>query len=259
MVDLHCHLIPGVDDGPTTEAESLEMMKVAIQEGITVIAATPHHLNGKYINNREDILKAVEQLNGLVKSHQLPLKIVPGQEIRINGQFEEDYDNEKIVTVGGNTQYVLVELPSNHVPRYATRLFYDIQLKNLRPIIVHPERNSEIIKNPEKLMQFIEKGALVQVTAASITGCFGKKIQKFSFKLIEANAVQIIASDAHNITSRGFQMKGATQLLKKKYGSDYVESLLTNAQHILANKVVVPSLPESMERKKLWGILPIYF
>lgn len=254
MIDLHCHILPNIDDGAVDEAESLEMMKTAIDEGITVVAGTPHHQNGKYNNEREVILAGVKQLNELAEEHQLNIKIIPGQEIRLYGEIENDYQDQKLVTIGDNTRYVLIEFSNRHIPRYAERLFYDIQLQGLKPIIVHPERNSEIMENPEKLMNLIEKGALVQVTAASIVGRFGKKIQKFTHQLIDANAVHIIASDAHNISTRGFQMKAAIDALEKKYGADYVEYLQSNATDILADKPIYPMQTNPVKRKKILGI-----
>jgi len=254
MIDLHSHILPGIDDGAANEKESLEMMKAAIEDGITIIAATPHHQNGKFINEREVILSGVKRLNELAKEHHLNIQVVPGQEIRLYGEIEEDYRHKKLVTLGGDSEYILVEFSNRHVPRYTERLFYDIQILGLKPIIVHPERNLEIIESPEKLIHLIEKGALVQATAASITGCFGKKVHKFTHQLIEANAVHIIASDAHNTSSRGFQMKNAVEVLEKKYGADYVHYLKTNAKDILANNLVYPPQPELYKRKRILGL-----
>jgi len=254
MIDLHCHILPNIDDGAVDEAESLEMMRAAIEEGITVIAATPHHQNGKYNNEREAVLAGVKRLNKLAEEHQLAIKIIPGQEIRLYGEIEADYQSQKIVPIGNNTRYILIEFSNRHVPRYAERLFYDIQLQGLKPIIVHPERNAEIMENTEKLMKLIEKGALVQITAASVMGRFGKKIQKFTHQLIEANAVHIIASDAHNISTRGFEMKAAIEVLNKKYGTEYVQYLKQNAHDILDDKDVYPPVTEAVRRKKILGL-----
>ena len=254
MIDLHCHILPNLDDGAVDEAESLEMMKTAIEQGITVIAATPHHQNGRYINEREGVLAGVKRLNELAEEHQLKIKIIPGQEIRLYGEIEADYQAQKIVPIGDNTRYILIEFSNRHIPRYAERLFYDLQLQGLKPIIVHPERNSEIRSNPEKLMTLIEKGALVQITASSVTGGFGKKVKMLTHQLIDANAVHIIASDAHNISNRGFRMKEAMKALEKKYGADYVEYLQSNARDIIENKVIYPPQTGQVKSKKVWGL-----
>lgn len=254
MIDLHSHILPSLDDGAVDEAQSIEMMRAAIDEGITIVAATPHHQNGEYNNEREVILAGVKRLNDLAEEHQLNIKIVPGQEIRLYGEIERDYEDQKLVTIGDNTRYILIEFSNRHVPRYTEQLFYDLQLQGLKPIIVHPERNLEIMASPEKLMKLIEKGALVQVTAGSITGHFGKKIQKFTHELINTNAFHIIASDAHNISNRGFHMKGAVQALEKKYGAEYVEYLQSNARDILADKAINPWQTTVVKRKKLFGI-----
>ena len=254
MVDLHCHILPGLDDGAIDEEASLEMMRLAVAEGISVIAGTPHHRNGKYLTECESILAGVERLNELAKLHELPLTIVPGQEIRLYGEIEADHQEQKIMPLGGKSRYILIEFSNSHIPHFTERLFSNLQALGLQPIIVHPERNSEFLARPEKLIQMIEKGALVQVTASSLTGHFGKEIQKFSHQLIDADAVHVIASDAHNVTSRGFHMKAAKELLEKKYGSDYVDFLMRNAEDILENKLVYPPQPSAVKRKKFFGL-----
>ena len=200
MIDIHCHILPGIDDGAKTMEDSLAMAAQAVQQGITKIIATPHHKNGKYENRKQDILPKVAELNKVLKEKGIPLDILPGQEPRIYGELVEDYQKGEIVTLNDGNQYVFLELPSAHVPRYTGKLLYDIQSEGLTPIIVHPERNQELIQNPDLLYEFVKNGTLTQVTAASMAGDFGKKIKKFSHQLIEANLTHFIASDAHNIT-----------------------------------------------------------
>ena len=254
MIDLHCHILPGLDDGAVDEVASLEMLQVAVDEGITVIAGTPHHRNGQFMNECEVILASVERLNVLAKKNNLNIKIVPGMEIRLSGEIEEDHQNQKIMPLGGDTRYILVEFSNRHIPHFTERLFANLQGLGLHPIIVHPERNSELQSNPNKLIQMIEKGALVQVTASSLTGHFGRDAQKFAYQLMDADAVHLIASDAHNVTSRGFHMKTAFDVINKKYGSNYVYELQTNAENILKNKLVYPPQPSPIKRKKILGI-----
>lgn len=253
MIDLHCHILPGVDDGASHETESLAMLQAAIEEGITTIVATPHH-NRQYTNEKQTILTKVEELRQLIQANHLSIEVVPGQEVRLYGELLEDYENNKLVTVADNSRYMLIEFPSSHVPRYAERKLFDMELQGLKPLIVHPERNAEIIQNPDRLYQLVQKGALTQVTASSITGHFGKKIQKFTHQLIEANLVHVIASDAHNTTSRASLMKQAFVEIEAKYGSDYVNYFQENAQLILENKAVYPEQPEKVKKKKLLGI-----
>ncbi|MDF2858571.1 MAG: tyrosine protein phosphatase, partial [Neobacillus sp.] len=133
---------------------------------------------------------------------------------------------------------------------YTEKLLFDLQLKGLTPIIVHPERNSELIERPEKLYQLVEKGALTQVTASSLCGYFGKKIKTFSEQLIEANLTHFIASDAHNVTSRGFKMREAFGIIEEKYGNDLVYLFEENAELLVEGKNVMKEVPEQVKKKK---------
>lgn len=180
MIDIHCHILPGIDDGAKNIEDSLNMARAAVKQGIHTIIATPHHQNSKYLNPKEDILLKVSELNEAIQEENISITILPGQETRIYGEILEDYNNNEILPLN-HSNYLFIELPSGHVPRYTQQLLYDIQLQGLIPIIVHPERNQEIIERPEILFQFVEKGALTQVTAASISGAFGKKLKNFHF------------------------------------------------------------------------------
>ncbi|MHC0036454.1 tyrosine-protein phosphatase [Pseudoneobacillus sp. C159] len=256
MIDLHCHILPNVDDGPDRLAESVEMAKQAVREGITTIIATPHHRNENYENHYQTIFRKVEELNAALKAENIDLTVLPGQEPRIFGEMIDGLLNGEvgIINQHGERKYVLVELPSGHVPRYTGQLLFDMQLKGYLPIIVHPERNSEIIENPEVLYQLVKKGALTQVTASSVSGHFGKTIKKFSLQLIEANLAHFIASDAHNTTSRGFKMIEALDVVQKKFGEDYVNLFTENARLAVEGKRVRKEAPERVKRKRVLGL-----
>jgi len=253
MIDIHCHILPGLDDGPVTNEDSLDMAKAAVKEGIRTIIATPHHRNNKYENKKEQILKNVSKLNDLLKKENIPLEILPGQENRIYGEILEDYRKGDILTLS-NTQYLFIEFPTSSVPRYAERLLYDIQVEGITPIIVHPERNKEILDNPDLLYNFVKKGTLTQVTAASVTGYFGKNIQKFSRQLIEANLTHFIASDSHNTHNRSFKLNEAYNYIQNIIDKDYVYLFMENSEALLSNDNIFREVPEKLRRKKFFGI-----
>ncbi|MDQ0219251.1 tyrosine protein phosphatase [Peribacillus cavernae] len=254
MIDIHCHILPGIDDGAQTIEDSMAMAKLAVQEGITSIIATPHHNNGSYENKKHEILEKVEELNSILQIESIPLHILPGQEPRIYGELLEDYQKDEIVTLNVGGQYLFIELPSGHVPRYTEQLLYDIQLNGLTPIIVHPERNSELIQNPDTMYQLVKKGALTQVTASSVAGYFGKSIKKFSLQLIEANLTHFIASDAHNVSNRSFKITEALDEIEKRYGVDMVYLFTENAELLVDRKSVYKEIPEKVKRRKVLGI-----
>jgi protein-tyrosine phosphatase len=253
MIDLHCHILPNVDDGPKDLAESVEMAKQAVQQGIKTIIATPHHRNEKYENHGQTIFRQVEEFNRVLKSENLDLTVLPGQETRIFGEMVEGLESNEILPLNQG-KYVFVELPSGQVPRYTGQLLFDIQLKGFIPVIVHPERNQEIIENPEVLYQLVKKGALTQVTASSVSGRFGKTIKKFSLQLIEANLTHFVASDAHNTSSRGFKMVEAYDVIEKSFGIDAVYMFRENAELVVQGKSVYREAPERVKRKKILGL-----
>ena len=237
MIDIHSHILPGIDDGAKTERDSIEMAKVAVEEGITTIIATPHHRNGVFDNEKDLIIKMVDTLNGLLAEEGIPLTVLPGQETRIHGDMIDELDNQIMLPLN-ETKYVFVEFSSSHIPQYTSQMLFDIQMAGYIPIIVHPERNQVLLDNPNRLYDFVKKGALTQVTAASLVGKFGKDIQKFSRRIIDANLAHFIASDAHNTTSRGFAMREAMEYIDNEYGSDYLEMFLENSELMIQDKNV---------------------
>ncbi|WP_057911616.1 tyrosine-protein phosphatase [Peribacillus muralis] len=254
MIDIHSHILPGVDDGAKSIEDSLQMARMAVIEGIHKIIATPHHMNGKYENRKEDIIARVATLNEVLQAQAIPLEILPGQETRIYGDMLKDYKLEEIVTLNDGGKYLFIELPSAHVPRYTEQLLSDIQFERLTPIIVHPERNQELIENPDLLYKLVNNGTLTQVTAASVSGAFGKAIQKFSMQLIEANLTHFVSSDAHNITNRSFKMNEAYDAIEKKYSVDYVNLFLDNAELLVEGKSIYKEVPEKIKKKKFLGV-----
>ncbi|USL31734.1 tyrosine protein phosphatase [Bacillus sp. PK9-021] len=254
MIDLHCHILPNVDDGAPNDEMSLEMARNAVSEGIHTIVATPHHQNGRYLNEKKDIIQYVQELNDLLKKEEIPLTILPGQEIRLYGELLDDYQEEKILTLNDTGKYLFIEFPSSQVPHYAERLLFDIQSKGLIPIIVHPERNSRLLEEPDLLYKFITNGALAQVTAGSVTGHFGKRIKKFSHQLIQSNLVHFVSSDAHNLEGRSFRMREALEVIESEHGQDTVYTFLENAQYVINGQTCYKEPPEVIKKKKFLGI-----
>jgi protein-tyrosine phosphatase len=246
--------MPEVDDGAKDLQESVEMAKMAVAEGITHIVATPHHNNGQYSNSKQQIVAKVRELQDVLQKENIPLTILPGQEPRINGDILHDYENGNLLTINDFGKYVLIELPSNHVPRYTEQILFDLQMKELTPIIVHPERNQEIIENPEILYQLVKKGACTQITASSITGHFGKKIKKFAFDVIEANLTHFIASDAHNVTTRPFRMQEAYEMIEKEFGVSTVYYFRENAELVIHGQTIFREIPHRIKKKKFLGL-----
>ena len=254
MIDLHCHILPGIDDGAKDMEDSMDMARKAVAEGITHILASPHYKNGHWDNEKQDILSLVDEVQQELDARDIPLTIFPGQEVRINGEFFEEVEEDKIQFIDEGNQYVLIEFPTPTIPQYAETLFFEMQREGITPIIVHPERNHAILKDPNLLLSFVEKGALAQVTAASYTGGFGKEIQKVSKQLIEANLVHFIASDAHNVGSRSFHMKEAYQKLEKEFGPEKASEYHQVTKDLINGEPIYTATPQPIKKAKFLGL-----
>ncbi|CAM3832542.1 tyrosine-protein phosphatase [Mesobacillus thioparans] len=253
MIDIHCHILAGIDDGAQTLADSIEMARAAVNEGIDTIIATPHHKNGRYENRKQAIILKTDELNEVLKEEKIPLTILQGQEPAIHGELLKGITLGEVSTLN-STKYIFIELPSGHVPRYADKLLYDLQLEGKIPVIVHPERNQEIIERPEILYRLIKNGALSQLTASSVCGIFGKRIRGFSEQLIEANLAHFIASDAHNTNKRAFHLAHTYDTVNTRYGVDMVYFFKENAELLVRDQNVYKEVPHRIKKKKFLGI-----
>ncbi|WP_047150950.1 tyrosine-protein phosphatase [Aneurinibacillus tyrosinisolvens] len=257
MVDIHSHILWGLDDGAQQPEDTLDMARAAVADGITHIVATPHHKDGKYHNPAASIRERVAEANVLLAEHQIPLTVLPGMELHLYGEVIEDFHaaEQTILTLNDAQQFILLELPHDHVPCYTQQLLFDIQVEGYVPIIAHPERNREIREHPNTLYRMIEKGALSQLTAASVAGQFSADLQKISLDLVKHNLVHFIACDAHNITRRGFALQAAYNWVEKNLGVSYVQSYQENARKIVSgHEIYVPEPKRVEKRKKFLGL-----
>ncbi|MDX1699473.1 MAG: CpsB/CapC family capsule biosynthesis tyrosine phosphatase [Melioribacteraceae bacterium] len=252
LIDIHSHITFGLDDGARTLEESINMAKQAVAEGISTIIATPHHRHPSYDNPKEIIKKNVSMVNEKLQSLNIPLSVLTGQEIRLFGEIESVLDLDEELLTLNQSKMLLIELPSSNIPIYTEKLFYNLLVIGYKPVIAHPERNSEIVQNPEKLYQLIKNGAYSQVTAASVAGGFGRKTQRLSIQMIEYQLTHFIGSDAHNLTNRGFKWRDAWDIVDKKIGIDYAVNLKKQAIELIGNRDISKLQPELIPRKKFF-------
>ncbi len=232
LVDLHNHILPGLDDGPTSELEAIALIQNAVDNGVTHIVATPHHRNGMYFQKVTEINNQVQKLNTYMHLNDIPVRIYPGMEVRLHGELIAELGTDTL-TLANSHKYILVELPNHQIPQFTESIFYDLQLKGYIPVIAHAEMNAEIRRHPKKLVDLVHKGALVQVTAGSVSGARGKNLQKFTLKLCQHQLVHFIASDAHNLSKRPFLIKHAYHVIRSKFSEEYVNYLQQNAIHVI--------------------------
>lgn len=233
LLDLHCHILPGVDDGPQNLEASLAMAREAVQQGITHILCTPHHNNGRYENPASKIILAVQDLQREIDRCGIGLTLFEGQEVRITGLLMESIQHQEILFADLDNQYLLIEFPTMEVPMYTEQLFYQLLSQGHTPVIVHPERNAVFRQDPNRLIPFLEMGVLTQITAPSVVGFFGKKIQKTAKLMLANRLVYMMASDAHSVSQRGFYLKEAYQEIEQDFGSECVEEMKQMSRDLL--------------------------
>lgn len=256
MIDLHCHLLPGIDDGSANLETSLELAKEAVQNGVTHALLTPHHMNGVYVNHKADVIRLTDEFQAQLKQHNINLTVFPGQEVRINGDLLTALDRDDILCADEGGKYLMLEFPDDDVPTYTNDMIYQLQQRGIIPIIVHPERNTRIMKHPDLIYDLLQKGCLSQITASSYVGTFGDKVEHFSEQLIEAGQGYVFASDAHNLPERKYEMKEAFQKLQMEFGNELSKEFENNARAIINGDLIQPHHLNVLKtrKKKLFGL-----
>ncbi|MEA4924841.1 MAG: CpsB/CapC family capsule biosynthesis tyrosine phosphatase [Syntrophomonadaceae bacterium] len=255
LIDLHTHILPGVDDGAQTVEESLAMAAIAIKDGITMVAATPHVIRGVFDNGKQDILAKVDQLNQCLASEGMSLTVMPGAEYRLEPDLPQRLADNELLTINNSGCYLMVELPADLIPENTERVLYEIQLQGVTPIIAHPERNHVFNRHPEILQSYVERGILAQVTSTSITGLFGRSIQKAALNILAAGACQIIASDGHSASKRAPLLAQACREIGYRWGTQYAQTMVNVNPDRIINGLPIPANPPPAKQafwKRLW-------
>lgn len=237
MIDIHSHILPGMDDGADHIDAAVHIAQKAVEDGIRIMIATPHHLNGHYDNPASVVKDAVLELGAVLVEREVPLKVLAGQEIRVTGSLLDEWDQQGLLTLS-DSRYILLELPAHFIPEYLDDILHELSLLKLVPIIAHPERNQEILRHPERLQHLLRQGALSQVTSHSITGLFGRKIQKTALDLCRSGNVHFIASDVHKVDLRPNQLHQAYNYISTHLGKQYTSYYQHNAECVVHNEVI---------------------
>lgn len=248
---MHSHILFNVDDGPETVEETFRLFEKAVAEGISTIVSTSHALHPLYNVPFNVVNEQIAQLQMEIDRRNMPLKLYSGQEVRLAGNILELYEKKQLHTLA-HSDYLLLELPSNYIPKYTRDLIYALLTAGITPIIAHPERNRVIAENPSNLEQIIRDGALAQITAGSLAGLFGKAVQKRSMKFVRSNLIHTYGSDVHNLNTRPFLFEKGLRFLEKQKELDVVDFLLANNERIIKNMPLIVYEPEDTFTKKWW-------
>ena len=204
MIDIHCHLLPGIDDGPETMEESLALARFAVNSGITHSVITPHIHAGRWDNSAGIIRDIALDFKRAVLEHDIPLQVGVAAEVRIGVEIMDQINSRQIPFLGHweGKKVMLLEMPHSHVPMGIEQMVDWLLEREILPMVAHPERNKDIHRSIDKLSPLIDRGCLFQVTAGSVSGRFGEASRSRAVELLEMGVVTVLASDAHNLKYR---------------------------------------------------------
>jgi len=231
MIDLHSHILPNIDDGAKSIEDTLRLAVHAVEQGITHMMCTPHWHLGRYDNHKNDVKAVFDETVCEVQRNNIPLKLALSAEIRMCTEIIQWVQNNTLPTIGRweGKQAFLLEMSHSHIPAGIFNLLTWLKHNNVQPIIVHPERNREIIAKPERINKLKAAGAIFQGTAGAITGVFKPDVQKVSMQFLKEDIFTYVASDMHDLSKRNNQMKVCHDLVAKEFGQDKAQKLTLRA------------------------------
>lgn len=261
MVDIHCHILPGLDDGPDSVETSAAMAEAALEEGITHVIATPHANNRYCFDPQLMALKCAE----LQAQFEGRLVFATGCDFHMTFENLQEARGDPSRFTLNQRNYLLVEFGDYSIPPSMDDELHQLQLAGITPIVTHPERNPLLRMQPERLYRWIRQGCYVQVTGQSLLGKFGARAQEVAERWLDIGAVHFVSSDAHNLTTRPLRLKEAFEMVARRHGVEVAQALFReNPLAAFEGRPLpfVPELPEELGRaadaparprkKRLW-------
>ena len=243
MIDLHCHILPGVDDGPATMAEAMQICRTAVADGIRTMVATSHYKPGSFTWSAAEQQVSMAAVQREIAAADLPLTILPGSEIAFCPELPELLNNGEHLTLNRSC-YFLLEFRPQVVPATIERFLITQIEDGFLPIIAHPERNDWFAHHTDVLTALVRRGALLQITAGSLLGDFGPQARSFSQQLLRNNLVRIMATDAHNCDDRPALLTRAVRAAAELIGIEQATALVTTNPQAVINNIRL-ALPET--------------
>jgi protein-tyrosine phosphatase len=253
MIDLHCHVLPGLDDGSRLLEETLDMARTAVKNNIDTIVATPHSLNGFFINNWENILSLTSTAQKAFDAENISITLYPGMETQVCPELFDGLERGQAATINGNSRYLLIEFPPFSMPPGSQNFIHKLKLLGIIPVIAHPERHFILQNDLKQLYDLVNLGALCQLTALSITGALGSSVEKSSKQMIKTGLAHVIATDAHSDDERIPALASAVDLAAEVL-QDYSRAekmVTTTPAAIIAGEDVEVDEPV-LDKKKWW-------
>jgi protein-tyrosine phosphatase len=236
FTDIHCHILPGLDDGSQSLDETMEMLRIAQAEGIRRMIVTPHYKEGRRCAYPDAIVERMYEIQDILDREGMDIVLFPGNEIYYTSDLEEKIESGRILSMNG-TDHMLIEFSPFEEYVYIRNAMDDVRSLGYTPILAHVERYECMLKDAKRVEELNSMGCMIQVNASSVTGDNGFKVKQFVHKLLKQSLVDFIGTDAHNTGRRRPAMMKCAEVLYKKYGAEYAEALLTrNAEELLLSQ-----------------------
>lgn len=248
LIDLHCHMLPGLDDGAVDQETAIAMARLAVEDGIVTTACTPHIMPGVYNNVGSEIVDAVDQFSAVLADAGVPLTLVPGADVHIDPGLATGLKNGRVLTLG-ESRYFLLEPPHHVAPPRLLQFCFDVMTAGYVPILTHPERFAWVESEYGLIERLAHSGVLVQLTGGSLLGHFGRRAQYWSERMLDEELVDLIASDGHDCNRRPPVLSAARDAVATRCGIATATRLVaSNPLSILENV-----LPSELRRKTVRG------
>jgi protein-tyrosine phosphatase len=258
MIDIHNHLLPGLDDGARDIDETLQMCRMAVEDGIRAIVATPHSFDGKFLNQADSIKSHIRDLKAILTETGLDLTVMPGMEVRIVADLHQLLADRKILTLNEG-KYVLIEFHPSQIPVGFENLARSLVASGFALVLGHPEMNSVIQNNPAYLFKLLMRlnpwEVLIQVSADSLTGDNGFWAKRTVITLVKHNLAHIIATDAHSSLKRTPRLSGAVKAASELIGSENAMKMVQEIPKAVLEGGAFPEIWEPINPRRWWRIL----
>lgn len=245
VIDLHAHVLPGVDDGPRTLEQMQAVLEQAMASGISTIVAVAHANDHHYDVTRERYSTAFEKAVALIAQKGWPLTLIPAMEVRLGPHLAEGYRQGQFLAVG-DSGFFCVELPTIDFPAYTLDALYMLALEGVRPFLIHPERNRGLRHHPSLVDKLMAMNILGVASMGSLTGQFGTEVQEAVWSFIERGLIQAVSTDGHSVDKRPLTLSVAHQLLVSRYGMAVAQALTTAIPQQMLKGQTIPLVPRQV-------------
>lgn len=252
MIDIHTHILPGIDDGVTSDDEAVEFARVALEDGTRTIVATPHCKEGFFFNDRATVLERVEALRARLTAANVDVEIVPGAEVHVCADLVERIRDGRAPTLADNGKTLLLELSLSQHHVGLEELVFRLKLAGVVVVLAHPERIRYFQDDAARYEEMIRLGAYGQITTGSVLGTFGETAREFSEELLRKGLAHVLASDGHNVRGRHPRMREARDACAGIVGEAYATAMTVDAPRALlaGDEPVLPEIPVPRARSR---------